>query len=209
MNTKIVQLNAKYFNNVKIVPELGIIHHTATFGNCAQFLAAPPANSHKPSVHFMIHSDGVVYVYSNLIKLSGVEVPWAKQAYHAGDSYFCWGGKCRDSISKYSIGIELTGDGTKREYPECQMMSLYEIVIRIARAFPALDNPDRWVGHQHITPPYTKGRPSAPKELYEHPAKYIIENNQKYCKLPTRKPDPGPKFNWADFYKYVFDYKLG
>lgn len=152
---KISQKTATCFTNKYIKPKLLIIHHTATFGNCANYLANP-SDGRKVSAHFMIHTDGTLYVYSNLIS---VVDKWAKRAWHAGKS--CWNyiadakyDNDKDTftnVNDFSIGIELTGDGNKKPYPIVQMKSLYEISIRITRSFPDISSPAKVLGHSDIS----------------------------------------------------------
>jgi len=71
-------------------------------------------------------------------------------AYHAGDSQWVVDGKTRKYINRYSIGIELEGDGNLVEYTDFQ----YEILIETIRNIRQLHTIDEnsIVGHEDIAP---------------------------------------------------------
>lgn len=149
---KIIAKKARYLTDRKIIPKLLIIHHTATFGNCSNYLANP-SDGRKVSCHFMIHSDGILYVYTNLIC---VTEGWAKNAWHAGKSRWNFENNTNDAdgktgVGSYSIGIELTGNGNLKPYTKIQMESLYEISKRIVKAFPTISDAAHVQGHSDIS----------------------------------------------------------
>ncbi|WP_425091988.1 N-acetylmuramoyl-L-alanine amidase [Tropicimonas sp. S265A] len=80
-----------------IVPEIVVIHDTASRiekGNAARYLRN---NSAPVSVHFVIERDGSVEQ----------QVPLYNEAWHAGRSHY----HGRDGVNEFSIGIELVNPG--------------------------------------------------------------------------------------------------
>jgi len=71
-------------------------------------------------------------------------------AYHAGESTWKVGGKTRTNINKYSIGIELEGDGNLIEYTDFQYDRLAELVRELMENYRIIEN--NIVGHEDIAP---------------------------------------------------------
>ena len=71
-------------------------------------------------------------------------------AYHAGYSQWVVGGVTRKYLNKYSVGIELAGDGNLVEYTDYQYEHLIELVKEIMSAHNVPE--DSVVGHEDIAP---------------------------------------------------------
>lgn len=71
-------------------------------------------------------------------------------AWHAGRSEWVVGGKLRKGINKYSIGIELEGDGNLVEYTEFQYRVLAELIKDLMADHGI--SADNIVGHEDISP---------------------------------------------------------
>lgn len=82
-------------------------------------------------------------------------------AYHAGRSKWTVNGKERTNINKYSIGIELQGDGNFVEYTDFQYDTLISLLKEIVERYdiPA----ENIVGHEHISP----GRKVDPGKMFD------------------------------------------
>lgn len=71
-------------------------------------------------------------------------------AYHTGRSEWEVEGKKRSGINKYSIGIELEGDGNLVEYTDFQYDTLIALVKEIREKYPIKDK--MIVGHEEVSP---------------------------------------------------------
>jgi len=98
----------------------------------------------KVSAHYLItrqpyqHHDVVSFVHD-----------W-DVAYHAGRSEWEVDGTKRRGINKYSIGIELEGDGNFVEYTDFQYDTLIQLIKEIREKY---DIPDKLiVGHEEVSP---------------------------------------------------------
>jgi len=91
----------------------------------------------KVSAHFVIAEEGEV------IEL----VPCTHRAWHAGESK--WEGWTR--FNDISIGVELINrNGNIFPYSSKQMTALKKLIEHLQQQFPALKNPRRILGHEHI-----------------------------------------------------------
>ena len=90
----------------------------------------------KVSSHLLIRRDGKVIQY----------VPFAKRAWHAGESCFQGRHRCND----FSIGIELEG-ADDQPYANIQYEQLAEIVAMIIDHYPGVTE-QRVTGHADISP---------------------------------------------------------
>ena len=90
----------------------------------------------RVSAHLLIRRDGEVVQF----------VPFARRAWHAGDSKF----RGRDCCNDFSIGIEL--EGTDEEnYSDAQYPVLAAVVVAIMKAYPAI-SVRSIAGHCDIAP---------------------------------------------------------
>jgi len=71
-------------------------------------------------------------------------------AYHAGYSQWTVDGKTRKNLNKYSIGIELEGDGNLVEYTDFQYEYLIELTKKLMNDYNIPE--DNIVGHEDISP---------------------------------------------------------
>ena len=93
------------------------------------------------SAHLVIDTDGAVYELVNC--LDGQP----QRAWHAGVSQWQqWQG-----FNDFAIGIELVNyNGNIFEFTDKQYSSLKNVVTRLKPHYPALQNPERILGHEHI-----------------------------------------------------------
>jgi len=82
-------------------------------------------------------------------------------AYHAGRSSWTVGGEARTNINRYSIGIELEGDGNLVEYTDFQYERLAELVKGLMGEHGIPE--ENIVGHEDIAP----GRKIDPGRLFD------------------------------------------
>ena len=146
-----------------------VIHHTGDF-SCKGTLAWFKDPASKASAQYVIDLDGQIYKV----------VPEFMKAWHAGYSWF----KGKYWVNNFSIGIELVGDGNKKQYTEAQMESLVWLCADIIKRNPKITI-DRITSHSHIRAEYQK---------------------RGKVKVAT-KVDPGKYFDWVEFQKKL-DKKL-
>jgi len=101
----------------------------------------------KVSSHLLIRRDGEVVQF----------VPFARRAWHAGDSVFRGKNCCND----YSIGIELEGTDDL-PYTDAQYEQIAPVISAIMQAYPAV-TARRLAGHCDISP----GRKSDPGPAFD------------------------------------------
>ena len=99
------------------------------------------------SAHLLIRRDGEVVQF----------VPFAKRAWHAGES--CYGGA--NGCNDFSIGIELEG-ADDISYADAQYAALQRLIPLLREAYPAIGASDI-VGHCHIAP----GRKTDPGPAFD------------------------------------------
>lgn len=90
----------------------------------------------KVSAHFLIHRSGELVQF----------VDTCDAAWHAGVS--SWKG--REGVNRYSVGVELMGDG-ETPFTEAQYAALNELIGWLRRVHPTIA-PDGVVGHEHVSP---------------------------------------------------------
>lgn len=97
------------------------------------------------SAHYIIPRKPYKDQYDTIQTVKDEDIAW-----HAGDSSWTINGKARRYINKYSIGIELEGDGNSFEYTDYQYAVLIELVSELVKKFniPELNI----VGHEDIAP---------------------------------------------------------
>ena len=94
------------------------------------------------SSHLVIDTDGTLYELVDC--LNGQ----ARRGWHAGVSQ--WEGI--QGLNDCSIGIELVNyNGNLFPYTEAQYQSLRQVVARLKAHYPDLQNPDRVMGHEHVS----------------------------------------------------------
>ena len=164
-----------------------IIHHTGVGGrthideplwsrlnrNIANYLGKK--DSVYVSAHFQIGRSGEVTQIVN---------PDYYIAYHAGRSNF-WHPVKRKMVTswnKYSIGIELLGDGAHHEYTEEQYKALGALTGFLYQRYPTI-NPQCIVGHEMISP----GRKTDPGESFDW-RRYYFEITSQVPVDSSKKP---------------------
>lgn len=131
------------FAATEIPVEFLVIHYTA----CDLQKTLEIFGSPNPGVcaHFVIDLDGTVY------DLGGFYRGPIRRGAHAGKSHLEVNGVKFEAFNQFSIGIEIINlNGNLLEYTEAQYASLAELVRHLQKRFPALNNPERIVGHEHI-----------------------------------------------------------
>ena len=109
----------------------------------------------KVSAHYIIPREQ--YKAADLIQVvKDVDV-----AYHAGYSQWAVNNKLRKYLNKYSIGIELQGDGNLIEYTDTQYEILSELVKNLIKKYKIPE--ENIVGHEDVSP----GRKVDPGKLFD------------------------------------------
>lgn len=126
------------------------IHHTGqinpksknAFENIIHWLSKK--DKYYVSSHFVISYEGHI---AQLVD------PKTHEAFHAGRSKHWHPYKRRvcSDWNRYSIGIELVGDGNRHEYSEAQYKSLARLVKKLMLDHPSI-HPQAIVGHDQISP---------------------------------------------------------
>jgi len=101
----------------------------------------------RVSAHLLIRRDGSVIQF----------VPFARRAWHAGQSSF----RGRDCCNDFSIGIELEGED-ETPYSDAQYAELPAILAALFRTYPAT-GPRRLAGHCDVAP----GRKADPGPAFD------------------------------------------
>lgn len=127
------------------------------------------------SAHYVIDRNGKMYLF----------VPEERVAYHAGKGNLPSFPEYKDSLNRYSIGIEFLGIGTKEEMMEYLPEEVYE----------ELD--PEWIG-------YTEAQYVTLNELLSYIDKRYpeVQMNRSHVighdeYAPERKVDPGELFEWG------------
>jgi N-acetylmuramoyl-L-alanine amidase len=97
------------------------------------------------SCHLLIAEDGQVFELVPCLTARPL------QAAHAGSSQWRSGGKLWNSFNQFSLGVELVNpNGNLLEYSDQQYGALAVLMSDLKQRFPALRDPNRIVGHEHI-----------------------------------------------------------
>ena len=124
----------------EIIPvEFLVLHYTAV--DLETTLAIFQNPECQVSAHLVIGEDGSVFEMVDCLEGK------AHRAWHAGDSRWQqW-----QTFNDFSIGIELVNlNGNLFEFTDAQYKSLKEIVDQLKQYYPALQNAERVLGHEHI-----------------------------------------------------------
>ena len=99
----------------------------------------------RASAHLVVGEKGEIY--EPVFCLKGR----CFRAWHAGESRWQTENKTYRGFNDFSIGIELVNkNGNLFEYTKKQYRSLKAILSRLKKHYPALKNPERILGHEHI-----------------------------------------------------------
>lgn len=107
-------------------------------------------------------------------------------AYHAGYSQWSVNGKNRKYLNKYSVGIELEGDGNLVEYTDFQYECLIELTKELMRLYGITE--DNIVGHEDVSP----GRKVDPGKLFDW-KRYRTGINPPALIMPEVLVTPAPE----------------
>lgn len=123
--------------------EFGGVAIEQLFTNCLDpaghpFFAA--IHQLRVSAHVLVRRDGECVQF----------VPFEQRAWHAGRSRWQDGGRWRDSLNDFSIGIELEGDEVS-PYTELQYTALCRVTRQLLAHYPQM-TAQRIVGHAHVAP---------------------------------------------------------
>ena len=102
----------------------------------------------KVSAHYIIPRKPFPYendVYDLIHLVQHTDI-----AYHAGYSQWIVNGVTRKYLNKYSLGIEMAGDGNLVEYTDYQYEHLIELIRELMSGYNMSD--DNIVGHEDISP---------------------------------------------------------
>ena len=132
-----------HFEDKNISVEFVILHYTAQSLKASLdiFLGAKPV-----SCHLLIDREGFIYELVNCWEGG------CKKAFHAGQSYFLSSKKKEwKNFNDFSVGIELENwNGNIFQFTEKQYQSLFKVLSHLKRLYPALNDSDRLLGHEHI-----------------------------------------------------------
>ena len=126
-------------NQQEIPVEHLILHYTAVdLESTLKMFQSPGA---EVSAHLVIDTDGTIYEMVQC--LNGK----AWRAWHAGVSRY----EEKEAFNDHSIGIEMVNfNGNLFPFTENQYQALQAIVSKLQTLYPALNNPERVLGHEHI-----------------------------------------------------------
>jgi AmpD protein len=107
------------------------------------------------SAHYTIWRDG---------KISMLVDPQTHEAYHAGKSsyYNQYSQSTIKDLNRYSIGIELIGDGNIMNYSSEQYLASIKLVKYLLNKFPTI-HPLMITGHENVSP----GRKTDPGKFFD------------------------------------------
>lgn len=121
-----------------------ILHYTACSLEKTLDLFQSPYS--KVSSHWVIDETGVIFEIIPSLK------PPPQKAFHAGVSRLQMQEKVWEDFNSCSIGIELINrNGNLFQYPKKQYQALLNLTLVLQEHYPILKNPDRILGHEHIS----------------------------------------------------------
>lgn len=131
------------YDPVEITVEFLVIHYTCV--SLSKTLALFQDPKAKASSHFVVDRDGSAYELVSCLKGK------CFRAWHAGESYLREGEREWRQFNDFSIGVELVNkNGNLFEYTKKQYKALQMILETLKTHYPALKNPKRVIGHEHI-----------------------------------------------------------
>ena len=123
--------------------EFLVLHYTSA--DLSYTLNLFLSSKSRVSSHLVIDLNGQVYEVVDCMK--GL----CFKAWHAGESYWATPEKRWEHFNNFSIGIELVNhNGNLFPYNQEQYKSLKSVITELKTHYPALRDPDRIVGHEHI-----------------------------------------------------------
>lgn len=143
MSLNIQNVSSPNFGIDTIPVEFLVLHYTAC--ELRNALAIFTTQEKKLCAHFVIDLDGSIYDLGHFWKGP------IRQGAHAGVSRFSLDGKIWEAFNNFSIGIEIVNlNGNILSYTKEQYEALILLTRHLCSRFPALRDPNRIVGHEHI-----------------------------------------------------------
>ena len=139
------ECRSPHFEPKQISVQFAVLHYTAqSLKKSLEIFLSPFAS--PVSCHLLIDERGGVFEL-----VESWEGPCQK-AFHAGPSRFVDSeNKVWEDFNNFSLGIELVNwNGNIFYFTESQYESLFKALSHLKSVYPALQNPDRIVGHEHI-----------------------------------------------------------
>jgi len=140
---------SQFFDPGKIANDMIIVHHTGSSGGKINSFDGT-LNWFKPAVWRSTNQASAHYLIARQERPIVQMVRDEDTAWHAGKSSWIIHGTTRESINKWSIGIELQGDGNLTTYTEFQYEALTWLVKQKMDEFSVPIDLIR--GHQEISP---------------------------------------------------------
>jgi len=133
------------FENKFIPVEFVLIHYTAQ--SWKKSLEIFSSESKNVSCHILIDEKGNVYELVSCWEGS------CHKAFHAGNSQFIDSQRKEwKQFNDFSIGIELVNwNGNIFNFTESQYQSLFHVLVHLKNIYPSLKNPERILGHEHVS----------------------------------------------------------
>jgi N-acetylmuramoyl-L-alanine amidase len=127
--------------------EFLVLHYTGcTLEETLRIFSAP---DQKVFSHFVLDADGTVYDLGP--DGEGFWSGTVSRGAHAGASKHFDGEREWEGFNAFSIGIEIVNlNGNLLPYPKAQMDALVQIARHLVARFPALRDPRRVLGHEHV-----------------------------------------------------------
>ncbi len=191
-----------HFDPVKIPVHFAVLHYTAqSFSESLRIFLNP--GGPKLSCHLLIDREGGVF---ELVPCWDGE---RRRAWHAGQS--AWtdaNGRSWRGFNDFSVGIELISwNGNFCPYTDSQYKALFAALNHLKGVYPALRDPERILGHEHIAGFRGKSDPGrlfdwdrlfkevfqAPAPLPRRPPRMSAAEHKALAFLSNRKNSPSDK----------------
>ena len=128
---------------IKIPIEFLILHYTGT--GLLQTQVIFKNSKSKVSCHLIVNTDGQIF---EMVPCMGNS---CFKAWHAGESTWTNHNHVWKGFNDFSIGIELVNkNGNLFSYTSKQYEALSFLLNKLKKTYPALQNPQRILGHEHI-----------------------------------------------------------
>lgn len=136
-------LRSPNFQDRAIPVEFLLVHYTA--GDRERSLSHFMTRTRPVSCHLLIAEDGEVM---ELVECwNGV----AKRAAHAGESRFTLHGRHYAGFNDFALGVELVNlNGNLLPFTDAQYAALAACLHHLKSLYPALRDPARILGHEHV-----------------------------------------------------------
>jgi N-acetylmuramoyl-L-alanine amidase len=143
MNGLIPHPRSPNFSGVEIPVEFVVLHYTAC--SLARTLEIFYDPARKVCSQFVIDESGGIH------DLGGFWDGPILQGAHAGHSQFELAGRVWEKLNTCSVGIEIVNlNGNIIPYSDAQYHAVIEVLRHLKSRFPALQDPNRIVGHEQI-----------------------------------------------------------